>query len=67
MKFATTKNLTILGVCTILSALTAAAVSLFDGDPNTNVDVGLLAIALVNGIGQILAKGAQNTGGTVQS
>jgi hypothetical protein len=67
MKLATSKNLTVLGICTIIGALSAAAVALFDGNPATNVDVGLLAIAIVNGIGQILAKGAKNTGGTVPS
>jgi hypothetical protein len=67
MNLATSKNLTVLGFLTIASALIAAGFALFDGDPSTNVDVGLLAVAIVNGIGQILAKGAKNTGGTVPS
>lgn len=65
MTFATTKNMTILGIIAIVQALAVAAVAIFDGDPATNVDFGLLVTAIIAGVGSILAKGAQSTGGTV--
>jgi hypothetical protein len=65
MTLQTSKNLTVLGIVTILGALAAAANAVFDGDPLTNIDFGLLATAIISGVGQILAKGAANTGGTV--
>lgn len=65
MALATSKNLTVVGIATILGALAVAAKVLFDGDPATNPDWGVLATAFISGIGMILAKGAQSTGGTV--
>jgi hypothetical protein len=65
MTFATSKNLTILGIISIVQALATAAVAVFDGDAGTNVDFGLLVTTIVAGVGMILAKGAQSTGGTV--
>lgn len=62
---ATSKNLTILGALTIAGALVAAGVALFDGDPNTNVDLEATFVAISAGIGMILGKGAASTGGTV--
>jgi hypothetical protein len=62
---ATSKNLTILGILAIVQALAVAAVAVFDGDPTTNVNIGLLISSVVAGVGMILAKGAQSTGGTV--
>lgn len=64
MTFATSKNLTIVGIAGILAAVAAAATALYDGDPATNVDWGLLAVAVYNGIVAILAKGQKSTGGT---
>lgn len=65
MTFATSRNLTVLGIATILGALASAAAALFDGDVATNPDWGVLVLAFISGVGQILAKGAANTGGTV--
>jgi hypothetical protein len=65
MTFATSKNLTILGVAFILGALATAAKAVFDGDPSTVVDFAAVAKDCIAGVGFILAKGAQNTGGTV--
>jgi hypothetical protein len=62
MNLATTKNLTVLGVLMIVQALTSAAVAFFDGDPATVIDFGVLANALIAGVGLILAKGAGTTG-----
>ena len=67
MTFATTKNLTVLGIITILQALAVAATAIFDGDPATNVDFGILVTAIMSGVGMVLAKGAQTTGGTVDA
>jgi ABC-type phosphate transport system substrate-binding protein len=62
---ATSKNLTVVGIATILGALAAAAAAVFDGDPTTNLDFAALGTALVTGFGFILAKGAAVTGGSV--
>lgn len=61
MQIATSKNLTVLGVLTILGALISAGVAVFDGDPSTNVDLNLLFVTIASGVGQLLAKGAQST------
>lgn len=47
---------TVLGIGMILSALSTAAVALFDGDPNTNVNYELTFTAVAGGIGLILAR-----------
>ncbi len=65
MTLATSKNLTIWGIATILGAVASAAVALFDGDPNTNPEWGVLLVAVSAGVTAILGKGAQSTGGTV--
>ena len=65
MTFATSKNLTILGIVTILGALAAVATAIFDGDPATNINWEATLTAIVSGVGMILAKGAKSTGGTV--
>lgn len=65
MNLATSKNLTALGVIMIVQALAAAAGAYFDGDPATAIDFGVLANAIIAGVGLILAKGQSNTGGTV--
>lgn len=59
---ATTRNLTVLGVAAIVTALSAAATALFDGDPATTVDLVNLIKEIGYGIGFILAKGAGTTG-----
>ena len=65
MTFATSKNLTILGVAGILAALAAAATAIFDGDAATNPDWTATLSAVWTGVLAILAKGAKSTGGTV--
>lgn len=65
MTLATSRNLTILGICTIVGALATAAFALFDGDPATNPNWEVTIAAVVGGISSILAKGSSSTGGTV--
>jgi hypothetical protein len=65
MTLATSKNLTVLGIATILGALATAAAALFDGDLATNPDWSVVVTALISGLGMVLAKGAKTTGGTV--
>lgn len=62
---ATSKNLTVLGIVTIVTALAAALGALFDGNPATSPDWNVTILAVVSGVGQILAKGQANTGGSV--
>ena len=47
---------TLFGVVTILSAVTFAAKTLLDGDPTTNPNWAELYVAIVAGIGLILAR-----------
>ncbi|HEY6015911.1 MAG TPA: hypothetical protein VIU16_03915 [Gaiellaceae bacterium] len=63
--FATTRNLTILGVLYIVQALAGAALVFLDGNPSTNVDLNALKADIMLGVTMIMAKGAQSTGGTV--
>lgn len=65
MVIATSKNLTWLGIATLLGAIAAAAVALLDGNPATNPNWEATFVALTAGVGMILGKGAQSTGGTV--
>jgi hypothetical protein len=65
MTLATSKNLTVLGIVAIVQALAVAASAVFDGDQATVVDFGALVTAIIAGVGLILAKGQQSTGGTV--
>ncbi len=67
MAIATSKNLTILGITTIVGALATAVKALFDGDPSTNPDWGLTVTAIITGWGFILAKGQDSTGGVVDN
>jgi hypothetical protein len=67
MTLSTSKNLTILGILTIIGALTQAAVAFFDGDAATSVNIEATFTAIMAGVGMILAKGAQNTGGSIQT
>lgn len=50
---------TVLGIATILTAISSAVMSLMDGDPLTNFDVGSVVAAITAGIGLILAKDAE--------
>jgi len=65
MTIATSKNLTIVGIATILTALGALGVAVFDGDPLTVPNFGATIGLVMAGVGMILGKGAQSTGGTV--
>lgn len=65
MTLATSKNLTLLGILTILGALVSAAIPLLDGDPATMPAWEATFVAISAGIGMILGKGAASTGGTV--
>lgn len=55
---------TVTGIITIIIALGAAAKSLIDGDASTNPDIGALIAAFTAGVGLILAKDSNVTGGT---
>lgn len=65
MALSTSKNLTIVGILTIVGAVANAALAIFDGKPETNVNWEVTMAAIVAGIGMIMAKGAASTGGTV--
>lgn len=59
---ATTKNLTVLGILMIIQALGTGVGAFFDGDPTTNVDLGLIISSVIAGVGMIFAKGSGTTG-----
>jgi hypothetical protein len=67
MTLATSRNLTVLGIATVLGALAQLALAIFDGDPATNPDWTVTITALSAGVGMILGKGAASTGGTVDA
>jgi hypothetical protein len=67
MTLSTSRNLTVLGIATILGAIAQAALAIFDGDAATNVDWTATITAITAGAGMILAKGAASTGGTVDA
>lgn len=52
---------TILGIATIVTAVSSALVALFDGDPLTNFDIGSVVAAITAGLGLILAKDADKS------
>lgn len=62
MTVSTSQNLTILGILTILGGLINAGISYLN---TKTVDLAVLLTTLSAGIGMIMAKGAQTTGGTV--
>jgi hypothetical protein len=64
MTIATTQNLTILGILTILGGLLNAATQYIQ---TKTFDVNALLVTVSAGVGMILAKGAQSTGGTVDA
>ena len=52
---------TILGIATLVTAVSSALVALFDGDPLTNFDIGSVVAAITAGLGLILAKDADKS------
>ena len=64
MTVSTSKNLTYLGIATILAAVANAAVGYLS---TKTIDFGVLVAAIMGGIGMIMAKGAASTGGTVDA
>ena len=50
---------TVLGIATILTAVSSAAIALLDGDPATSFDIGAVIAAITAGIGLIMAKDAE--------
>jgi len=50
---------TALGIATILTAVSSAAIALLDGDPATTFDIGSVIAAITAGIGLIMAKDAE--------
>ena len=57
---------TTLGVLTILGVIIGAAKTMLDGDPSTNPDYTSIIASITAGVGLIMAKDANVTGGTVQ-
>jgi hypothetical protein len=51
---------TVLGVCTIVTAVSSAIMALFDGDPATTFDVAAVVAAITAGLGLIVAKDAKD-------
>jgi hypothetical protein len=50
---------TLAGVGSILVAVGGALKALFDGDPNTNMDIAATIAAITVGVGLIMAKDAE--------
>lgn len=50
---------TALGIATILTALSSAAMAFLDGDPATNFDIAAIIAAVTAGVGLIVAKDAK--------
>lgn len=49
---------TVLGICTIVTAVGSAIVALLDGNPSTTFDVATVVAAVTAGLGLIMAKDA---------
>lgn len=49
---------TALGIATVLTVLSAAAVAFLDGDPATNFDIATVVAGITAGFGLIFAKDA---------
>lgn len=47
---------TLLGVCTIITAIGAAGKAVLDGDPSTTFDMATTAAAVMSGVGLIFAR-----------
>ena len=56
---------TVAGIATILGALAAFAKAYFDGDPSTIPNFEATYVAITVGVGLLLAKDGNVTGGTV--
>jgi hypothetical protein len=52
---------TVLGIATILTAVSSALIAILDGDPTTSFDIGSVIAAITAGIGLIVAKDAEKT------
>jgi uncharacterized membrane protein YhiD involved in acid resistance len=52
---------TVLGIATILTAVSSALIAILDGDPATSFDIGSVIAAITAGIGLIVAKDAEKT------
>lgn len=53
---------TVLGIITIITAITGVVQAIIDNDPATNPDLTVAIAAVVSGIGLIMAKDAKVTG-----
>lgn len=53
------RNTTVMGIATILIALSNAALVWFDGDPGTNIDFAASFAAITAGIGLLKAADAK--------
>jgi hypothetical protein len=62
MTLSTSKNLTILGILTILGGLTNAGIQYLQ---SKTIDFNVLLLTISAGIGMIMGKGSASTGGTV--
>lgn len=51
---------TVLGICTILTALASAVMAMLDNDPTTTMDIASVIAACTAGLGLILAKDAKS-------
>lgn len=49
---------TILGICTIVTAVGSAIMALIDSNPATNFDIATVVAAIMAGVGLIMAKDA---------
>jgi len=52
---------TVLGIATILTAVSSALIAILDGDPATSFDIGSVIAAITAGIGLNVAKDAEKT------
>jgi uncharacterized membrane protein YhiD involved in acid resistance len=52
---------TVLGIATILTAVSSALIAILDGDAATSFDIGSVIAAITAGIGLIVAKDAEKT------
>ncbi len=50
---------TVLGIATILTAVSSAVIALIDGDPATTFDVAAVIAAITAGLGLVMAKDAE--------
>jgi hypothetical protein len=49
---------TVLGIATIVTAVSSAVIALIDGDPATTFDVASVIAAITAGLGLVMAKDA---------